>query len=341
MRRQIAANAAPQVADNCPETGRAYASDPAAYERLVRPWELCNTPLARGEFGYTVQYLRTPGVTIYRETFRKRCRLRGLSPADTLAVCVPLVTGPKSSYWGSAPSTSAMVATLPGGMDAVLDRHHTQLLVLLARSYARSRMPEVTWQALEQAAAGHRLPGRPADVGAFARWASALLDGAARNPALMSESDAAGWIADEVLQRLLTATRLPERETPRPARSLRHKALAKALELLRKTGWSGRTIAEISAAVGVSQRTLEYAFQDAFGLTPLGFIRLRRLHAARRALMEADPADTTVTRVALAHGFQNPGRFARYFRDSFGEHPSAVLDRAFSGGNIELSPLPG
>jgi AraC-like DNA-binding protein len=86
-------------------------------------------------------------------------------------------------------------------------------------------------------------------------------------------------------------------------------------------------------------RTLEYAFRETFDLTPLAFVRRRRLQAARRDLWRADPTRTTVTRVALRHGFHHPSRFAAYYRRSFGESPSATLSRAGTESVGEMPPL--
>ena len=49
----------------------------------------------------------------------------------------------------------------------------------------------------------------------------------------------------------------------------------------------------------------------------------------RAALLGADPFDgTTVTDLALAHGFGHLGRFAVEYREAFGESPSVSLGRS-------------
>jgi AraC family ethanolamine operon transcriptional activator len=85
------------------------------------------------------------------------------------------------------------------------------------------------------------------------------------------------------------------------------------------------SIPEISRVAGVSLRTLEYSFRDELGLTPLAFLRLQRLHAARRRLMNAGTGGTTVTEIACAHGFYQPARFAAHHHRLFNELPSQTL----------------
>jgi AraC-like DNA-binding protein len=86
-------------------------------------------------------------------------------------------------------------------------------------------------------------------------------------------------------------------------------------------------ISRISAAIGVSRRQLEYAFQTTFGVSPAAFVHLQRLNEIRRALMAARRADRSVTAIALDYGVRHLGRFAVSYRALFGESPSATLGR--------------
>jgi AraC family ethanolamine operon transcriptional activator len=77
----------------------------------------------------------------------------------------------------------------------------------------------------------------------------------------------------------------------------------------------------------VSQRTLEFAFRNCFDLTPYQYLARCRLGLVREALIQADPARSTVTEIAMRHGFYELGRFAGEFRRFFGELPSEALSR--------------
>jgi transcriptional regulator GlxA family with amidase domain len=65
---------------------------------------------------------------------------------------------------------------------------------------------------------------------------------------------------------------------------------------------------------------------------PVRYLWLRRMHFARRALKQADPAIATVTQIAAEHGFWEFGRFSVQYRALFGEPPSASLRRRPSTG---------
>lgn len=85
------------------------------------------------------------------------------------------------------------------------------------------------------------------------------------------------------------------------------------------------SLADIAAAARLSVRGVQYAFQRHLGVTPLAYLRDRRLDAARVELIASDPAVTSVTVVARTWGFAHLSRFAQSYLDRFGEYPSATL----------------
>jgi AraC-like DNA-binding protein len=92
-------------------------------------------------------------------------------------------------------------------------------------------------------------------------------------------------------------------------------------------GQSPETIhlADLCRALRLSRRTLQRAFTETLGMGPARYLTLRRLAAARAALRQSDPATTTVTETATRYGFWELGRFARDYRQLFGERPSQTL----------------
>ena len=87
------------------------------------------------------------------------------------------------------------------------------------------------------------------------------------------------------------------------------------------------SMADLARAAGVSARTLLRAFKKHYGLSPMAFLKQRRLEAAQRSLLVAEPGATTVTEVALNHGFTHFGRFAEDYQKAFQEKPSETLRR--------------
>lgn len=84
-------------------------------------------------------------------------------------------------------------------------------------------------------------------------------------------------------------------------------------------------VGELATAAGVSERTVRRAFQEFFGIGPVRYLQLRRLHLINRALRAADPDSVSVTELLVQHGEWELGRFASRYRRLFGERPSETL----------------
>ena len=79
------------------------------------------------------------------------------------------------------------------------------------------------------------------------------------------------------------------------------------------------TVAGMSESLGVSERVLNYAFRDSLNISPLQYIQVQKLHAARRQLKNHG---LSVADVCDLYGFNTPSRFARHYQRLFGELPS-------------------
>jgi AraC-like DNA-binding protein len=84
-------------------------------------------------------------------------------------------------------------------------------------------------------------------------------------------------------------------------------------------------IADLTAATGVSARTLYYGFKQHRGASPKKYLKGVRLLHARRSLLEAQMRGGRVADVAAAVGYDNKSQFARDYKAYFGESPTATL----------------
>ena len=86
-------------------------------------------------------------------------------------------------------------------------------------------------------------------------------------------------------------------------------------------------LSELCAAANVSERTLQNAFNNIMGMSPLTYLHRLRLHRARDELRKSESSSTTVTDVAMNWGFWQFGEFSRAYKNCFGELPSKTLKR--------------
>jgi AraC-like DNA-binding protein len=87
-------------------------------------------------------------------------------------------------------------------------------------------------------------------------------------------------------------------------------------------------MSDIAEHVGVSARSIQQGFRDELGVTPMGYLRDRRLERSREDLTDAEPSEgVTVTAVAERWGFNHLGTFAALYKKRWGESPSETLRR--------------
>ncbi|MHC2086437.1 AraC family transcriptional regulator [Methylobacterium sp. CM6244] len=86
-------------------------------------------------------------------------------------------------------------------------------------------------------------------------------------------------------------------------------------------------IEAIALAAKVPERTLHHAFSRFRGMSPLQWLRARRLECARRAIL-ASAGHANILEIANRYGMQHGGRFAIYYQQRFHEKPSDTLRTA-------------
>nr|WP_246319494.1 AraC family transcriptional regulator [Nocardioides kongjuensis] len=101
--------------------------------------------------------------------------------------------------------------------------------------------------------------------------------------------------------------------------------VARAMDYMLENLADQFALSAVAAHCGVTLRSLQIGFHRELGTTPGQWLRERRLDRAHLLLVGSDPAETTVTAVAVACGFLHLGDFAARFRQRFGESPSVVL----------------
>jgi AraC-like DNA-binding protein len=106
-----------------------------------------------------------------------------------------------------------------------------------------------------------------------------------------------------------------------------HRVIAQFEELLAAHPKQPLYLNEICLALGVSERTLRVCCEEHLGMGPIRYLTLRRMHLARRALLNTEFSKKTVTSIVTDHGFWELGRFSVAYRALFGETPSETLRR--------------
>jgi AraC-like DNA-binding protein len=133
--------------------------------------------------------------------------------------------------------------------------------------------------------------------------------------------------------RLLAATLLttfPNTALTGPTPTDRHDAtsttLRRATTFIDEHAHTDISVADIAAAANVSIRAVQLAFRRHLDTTPLGQLRMVRLHRAHQELRTTDPNHgDTVTTIATRWGFYHHSRFTTLYRHTYGINPRHTL----------------
>jgi len=170
----------------------------------------------------------------------------------------------------------------------------------------------------------------PAAAHGLYGWGRRLADVAARQPEVFDVPQTQTAAQIELLETLL-ATLGSAGPVESAADDLTRQAHSRVVQIAEDYALSHTAerlyVTDLCEAAGVSERTLQYAFKEVMGMTPVAFLTRLRLHRVRHALRTATQASTTVTTEALRWGFWHFGDFSRAYKDCFGELPSDTLRR--------------
>jgi AraC-like DNA-binding protein len=172
------------------------------------------------------------------------------------------------------------------------------------------------------------LEAQPAGFAALRQTLQQIHDQAVKNPDLFSSP-----LARRNMERALVTSWVHAWVSARPvwkangsgAKWYSDDNLKRALEHLGEHHNQPVYLLELCRTLGVSARTLELLFKRNLGVSPMRYLKLRRLQQAQTRLRAADPHQSYVKSVALEAGFWDLGRFAVEYRRLFKESPSATL----------------
>lgn len=291
--------------------------------RIFKGWDLDYTQISRGAFSGSSSIASLGGVRVLVEHLDKVILQRGSVPAGRIAFAVPLQLDGHSRMCGHASGRDSLHVFsgieefeffspdqhVLANVEINVDQIGSDALRTFAHALYETRMsPVVPMQ--EETAQRFRDVLRHAlaiTVTQTQREHAVVLQGA-----ILS-------VLSEVLEG--EAAGLGRSGPPHAS----HAALVAATQRCLDTAETcPLSIAELCGQLGVSRRTVQYAFQHVLNLNPVAYLRAVRLNHVRRALR----AGESVTAAATKWGFLHLGNFAQDYRAMFGELPSETTRRS-------------
>jgi AraC family transcriptional regulator, ethanolamine operon transcriptional activator len=180
----------------------------------------------------------------------------------------------------------------------------------------------------------------PGVVRKFRRCVIQLVEELTAAPELLDDTKSSQALQNRVLESLvdvLTTGSEPNQRLPNP--STRAYIVDQAINFMEARLAEPICLADISAALRVCPRTLRYSFEHVLGISPTRYLLASRLNRARRELASAG-ANSSIQCIASRAGFWHMGRFAHYFRETFGELPSETCGKEKFRAKVRSRPRP-
>jgi AraC-like DNA-binding protein len=147
----------------------------------------------------------------------------------------------------------------------------------------------------------------------------------AASPGLPVDDQAARGLEQQLLGTLMECLVGEPVDQATPSSRRHAEIMIRFEDIIRSAAAKTPPLAEIRAALGVSERVLRMCCNAHLGVSPGRYLYLRRMRLANRALRDADDTETSVAEIARLNGFDGRRGFARAYRALFGELPTATL----------------
>ena len=308
---------------------------------VLRAWNQSYCQLSAGAFSGSVTEIETGAVHLAVERLNRAVLQHGALPANCVAVGVPLQLEGHSLLCGQRSHLNGLhVFSGADGFEFRSPEQHVLVdIEFYPERFANPALREAVArmaQALGPRATVLDRPGERMD--ALRQMLRDMLAAVGQAPDLLNSPPVREAFEKSLVYGLLDLLEAePLRPPATPPGSNRHWRLVQtARSHIEQASRDGPlSVAELGAVLGVSRRCLQYAFQDALGVSPASYLRAERLNRVRRALGDAG----SVTEAATRFGFWHFGHFANDYRALFGELPSDTL-RLRRGLTAPAKPSP-
>lgn len=288
--------------------------------------------LSPGKFECRQQVLDLGNLQILRLSFNQAITARGTQHTSRFAAA--LFDHTQAGHFGGAPIVQRELLILPPSLNfdaCAKDRDFGCTVIFVNPEYVQAYYRGLTGVPLDTTTQpGHATRASLHTGECMAQRAGRLLHAAARTAKVLNRPEFCEAMRDEILTliaRSLDSCRPRTAVIPRPRFAKARRLVRQAEEFILEQSDKRVRLIDICAQTEVSERTLQYAFREVLGMSPIHYLNQVRLHQVRRGLSSASPLSTTVSAEACRWGFLHFGEFTQAYKALFGELPSATLSR--------------
>lgn len=300
-------------------------------ESALAGWDHQYQQTETGDFYGELLLSHTDSLQIFKNLWQRRIHYRGAAPKGTVALAVTMNCSGQA-FWNGVSVSADDVILQRAGVDAdyisgsiwdsvVFAIPEADLMRRIANFTQKD--PEDSLRALEVV---QLTPQHAAQIRRYARNYLGTLKHCFANPELATKLQEMDEPMCIKLAQLIAHSLTDSAE--RHGSAQRQKLIQKIKNFDDEHSFQPVNIETLHELAGLSSRTLRRIFKDQTGMSPLHYLKCRRLNHVHRRLRESSPDSTLVKQVAYDFGFRHLGQFSHDYRELFGELPSHTLSKA-------------
>jgi AraC family ethanolamine operon transcriptional activator len=259
-------------------------------------------------------------------------RLRTNARIETSRMAINVLgSEAKVTYDGVSMGLDGLVVAAPGAeVELVAESGYSGATLLISPEELRDHLAACDRKIEFRMPANFDFPqGTRSTARRFFSMAKRIALAAKRNPRIFTEDAATRSIAKqdilEALVAALTHNSAVELTQAGLKRQKYSQIIKMAVAYAEQNTDGPLYISDLCRVLKVSERTLQYAFQDVMKMTPMTYLKIWKLHRVRDDLRAATKGSTTVTVLALKWGFWHSRNFSQAYKKCFHERPSETL----------------
>jgi AraC family ethanolamine operon transcriptional activator len=298
--------------------------------RLLESWNQTYCQISRGAFDGSVSSVHAGAVHILVERMNRTVYQRGCVDVSRIAVGIPFQLEGHALLCGQVSHLDGLhVFSGPGGFEFLSPDKHVVVNLEIAPLELSDPLLRLAMDNVQQALGNQPgvLNADPARLQAFRTTLAGLLDAVTCEPSTLADASVCASFERSVIVGLSDLLLDLSDTDTRTGPSRNWKLVGAVRELVEASADCPLSVADLCLRLGVSRRTVQYAFDEILGANPASYLRAVRLDRVRKDLLHAG----SVTDAATRWGFWHFGHFSNDYREQFGELPSETLRRLRNG----------
>lgn len=301
-----------------------------AFTETARDWDLDFQQLEAGKFNARLQQCGLENGQLGKAKFNRKLNQSGLTPAGLRTYVVPANPDLQLNWRRHQVSgNDLMIFPANGELASISNSCFEVFTISLADEWLEKQADSLeSRQALTMLRSCEVVQLTSGAMSQIRNACAGILENLTARSEYLHSLDFTYQVREELPRLMIQALgQYIARKAPAPLARVRHQALKSAREAINCHGRDMITVSRLCEISGASERTLQYAFQEEFGISPKSYIQAHRLNHVRKELRSSDSESTVITDIANDWGFWHMGQFAADYRRMFGELPSATLLR--------------